>query len=84
SSRAHFDLLIVLEGSGQIHAGGEHLSYGPAQVWMVPAALGKFEIRPESRTSLLRAYVPENLNTVRRELAAAGVCDADISSLVCE
>ena len=84
TSRAHFDLLIVLEGSGEIRFRGEQTSYGPAQVWMMPAALGKFEVRPDSRTSLLRAYLPENIDAARRALEAAGVAEADISRLVYE
>lgn len=82
SSRAHFDLMIVLEGRGKIHFGAEQTRYDPAQVWMIPAALGKLQMTPESRTSLLRTYVPESLETIRRELASAGLGDAQISELV--
>lgn len=84
STQEHFDLLIVMEGGGQIHFGLERLEYRPAQVWLIPAALGKFEMKPNTRTSLLRTYVPSNLNGVRRELAANGVCEADIARLVHE
>ncbi|MGH9639986.1 MAG: type I phosphomannose isomerase catalytic subunit, partial [Bryobacteraceae bacterium] len=82
SSLAHFDLLIVLDGSGDILYGAGRERFGSAQVWMVPAALGKFEIRPNSRTSLLRAYVPASLETVRRELEDSGLSEAEISRLV--
>jgi mannose-6-phosphate isomerase len=82
SSRAHFDLMIVLEGSGQIHFGGERADYAPAQVWMIPASLGKFEMRPDSRTSLLRTYVPESPDAVRYELAGAGLRETEIARLV--
>jgi mannose-6-phosphate isomerase len=82
SSREHFDLLLMLDGSGQIQFGGEQVAYRPAEVWMIPAALGKFEVLPNSQTSLLRTYVPASLDAVRRELAAAGVREADISRVV--
>jgi mannose-6-phosphate isomerase len=82
SSREHFDLLIVLEGRGEIHFGGGCADYGPAQVWMIPAALGEFEIKPNSHTSLLRSYVPASLEALARELAEAGVGEAERSRLV--
>jgi mannose-6-phosphate isomerase len=68
SSREHFDVLIFLEGNGTIHWGDNHEAYGPAQVWIIPAALGKYELHPNAQnaaqpsatslTSLLRTYVP--------------------------
>ncbi len=82
SSLAHFDLLIVLDGSGEILHGAGSERFGPAQTWMIPGALGKFEIRPNSRTSLLRAYVPASLDEVRRELADSGLGEAEILRLV--
>jgi mannose-6-phosphate isomerase len=42
-----------------------HHPYGPAQVWLIPAALGTYELSPDTqnaggvpRTSLLRTHVP--------------------------
>jgi mannose-6-phosphate isomerase len=42
-----------------------HHPYGPAQVWLIPAALGKYELHPNaenapqpSATTLLRTHVP--------------------------
>lgn len=65
TSRDHFDVLIFLQGNGTIRWEGKSEPYGPAQVWLLPASLGKYELSPESqnpgaalRTSLLRTYVP--------------------------
>lgn len=65
TSGEHFDVLIFLEGKGSIRWGGKSEPYGPAQVWLLPASLGKYELLPEvqepgatPRTSLLRTYVP--------------------------
>ena len=77
TSPEHFDVLIFLEGTGTLrwsNSGEAHESrpttqhhhpYGPAQVWLIPAALGKYELHPNAqnaspapRTSLLRAHVP--------------------------
>jgi len=82
SSREHFDLLVVLEGHGDFDFADESAPYGPAQVWMIPAALGNFEIAPQSRTSLLRTYVPASVEEFERELAAAGVSESERSRLV--
>jgi len=65
TSRDHFDVLIFLEGTGTIRWGGNHEAYGPAQLWLIPAALAKYELSPHPqkpgaalRTLLLRTYVP--------------------------
>jgi mannose-6-phosphate isomerase len=65
TSREHFDALTFLEGNGTISWGDNREAYGPAQVWMIPAALGKYELHPNvqsaappSATSLLRTHVP--------------------------
>ena len=64
-SREHFDVLIFLEGTGTIRWRTESEPYAPAQVWLIPAALGKYELSPDAqnagatpRTSLLRTHVP--------------------------
>jgi mannose-6-phosphate isomerase len=69
ASREHFDVLIFLEGSGTIRWGGKGEPYEPAQVWLFPAALGKYELAPDdprSRTSLLRTYVPGDLKAASK------------------
>ena len=65
TSREHFDVLIFLEGTGTIRWAKESEPYGPTQVWLLPACLGKYELSPEAqqpratpRTSLLRTHVP--------------------------
>jgi mannose-6-phosphate isomerase len=57
-SPEHFKLFIFLEGTGRIRWGGESVAYVPAHVWMIPAALERFEFVPESPTSLLETFVP--------------------------
>ncbi|HET7840151.1 MAG TPA: type I phosphomannose isomerase catalytic subunit [Terriglobia bacterium] len=70
SSPEHFDVLIFLEGGGTIRWGAESEPYGPAQVWLIPAALGNYELSPgprnagadsTPRTSLLRTHTPSPL-----------------------
>jgi mannose-6-phosphate isomerase len=78
----HFELLIILEGAGIIEASGERIPYGRAQVFLFPGALGKFSIAPSSPTSLLRTYVPYNLEEFTAPLTAAGIDSATIAKLV--
>jgi len=59
TSRERFELLIIIEGSGQIEFGHDRIEYGPAQAWLMPAALGAYQLTPQGRTSLLRTYVPD-------------------------
>jgi len=73
SQPERFDLLVFLEGRGRIGWGADGAAYRPAQVWLIPAALGRFELLPEVRTSLLRTYVPGDLKEFEQTLAARGV-----------
>lgn len=78
----HFDLLIVLEGNGSIRWGGKSVEYAPGQVWLIPAALGEYELLPDPYTLLLRTYVPGDLDQSKQRLAADGLSEAAIASLL--
>jgi len=78
----HFDLLIFLEGRGSIQLGSESVEYAPAQTWLLPAALGGYQLAPRERTSVLRSYVPASLDEFARKLAAQGVSEAALSRVV--
>jgi mannose-6-phosphate isomerase len=82
TSSEHFEILITLEGNGEISFSSARVKYGPAQAWLIPAALGKFEMRPNAHTLLLRTYPPASLEAARRDLAVAGLKEAEISRLV--
>lgn len=82
TSGEHFDLLIILEGDGTIECAGQSLEYGIAHVWLIPAALGAYQIAPRTRTALLRAYVPRNLTDFAQRLADRGIPKTEWSRLV--
>jgi mannose-6-phosphate isomerase len=77
-----FELLIFLEGAGEIHWDGGQVEYGPTQVWLLPAALGTFELRPGSRSEVLQTYVPVDMDEFGRVLEDRGVGKKDWSRLV--
>lgn len=82
SSRHHFDLLIFLEGTGQIEYADGRLSYDPAQLWIIPADLGEYDLAPERPTAALRTYVPPALNEFVRELEKRGIDHTKAAQLV--
>jgi mannose-6-phosphate isomerase len=81
TSPEHFDLLIFLEGKGRIEFSGGAESFAPAEVWLLPATLGAYQLAPDSPTTLLRAYVPNLQNFVKRH-ADARVTEAEWSRVV--
>jgi len=82
TSQGYFDLLICLEGAGTIRWDREHVAYGPAQVWMLPAGLGAYQVVPGARTSFLRTYVPREPGEFGPALSGKGVKEVDWSRLV--
>jgi mannose-6-phosphate isomerase len=81
TSPERFDLLIFLEGQGRIEFAGGEEPYAPAEVWMLPAALGAYQLAPDSPTTLLRAYVPDLHGFVQR-LTEERVAEAEWSRVV--
>jgi mannose-6-phosphate isomerase len=82
TSREHFDLMIILEGAGNFAWGDSRAEYSPAQVWMIPAALGAYRIEPSARTTLLRTYVPSDSDEFLRRLKDFGIEESKWSRLV--
>ncbi len=66
TSPEQFELLIFLGGSGRIEWNEGVELFAPAQVWLLPAALGAYQIVPDFPTTLLRTYVPDLHNFVQR------------------
>jgi mannose-6-phosphate isomerase len=81
TSPEHFDLLVFLSGRGRIESAGGSESFGPAEVWLLPAALGGYRLAPESAVTLLRSYVPD-LSGLTRRLAEESIAEAEWSRVV--
>jgi mannose-6-phosphate isomerase class I len=82
TSAERFELVIFLEGRGCIRWSSERGAYGPAQVWLIPAALGSYQLEPENRTTVLHTYVPHSIDELSRKLAEEGVGEAERSRLI--
>jgi mannose-6-phosphate isomerase len=76
-----FELLIFLSGHGAIESAGEPHPYARAEVWLIPAALGAYQLLPQSATTLLRTYVPD-LQSFEQQLAGDNISQAARSRLV--
>jgi mannose-6-phosphate isomerase len=81
TSPEHFDLLIFLEGKGRIEFAEGAESFAPAEVWLLPAALGAYQLAPDSATALLRAYVPD-LHGIVQRLSDERIAEAEWSRVV--
>jgi len=81
TSTDQFEMLIFLHGHGQIEFTGGSEAFAPAQIFLLPAALGTFHIAPSSPVTLLRTYVPDLAELVKR-LAASGVAESAWSKVV--
>lgn len=81
TSPEHFDLHIFLEGQGRIEFAGGAEPYAPAEAWLLPAALGAYQLAPESPTTVLRTYVPD-LHGFARRLAEQRVAETAWSRVV--
>ncbi len=81
TSPERFDLLIFLEGRGRMEFAGGAESFGPAEVWLLPAALGAYQLVPDASTTLLRAYVPD-LQGFAQRLSEEQVSEAEWSRVV--
>jgi mannose-6-phosphate isomerase len=82
TSSEQFDLLIFLNGHGNIRWGTERVEYAPMHTWMLPAALGNYELTPNSPTALLRVFVPGDLDEFARLLTDQGVPQAVLRTMV--
>jgi mannose-6-phosphate isomerase len=81
SSSEHFDLFIVLSGSGQISWAGGSAEYRRGECWLIPAGLGPFTLRSKEPIKLLRTYVPD-LTALKADLRRQGLSETEIAKTV--
>lgn len=76
-----FELLVPLEGHGRIHWRSESMPYNSGETWLLPAALGDYQLFAQSPTKGLRTYVPD-LDQLSRELAEQSLSDSQRSAVL--
>jgi mannose-6-phosphate isomerase len=81
SDPAHFELLVILCGRGNIQWTGGSSSYQQGECWFIPANLGQFSIVPESPASILRTYVP-TITALRNDLSRDGVPNSALEQVL--
>ena len=81
TSPDRFELLVLLGGQGRIRWGSESMPYAPGEAWLLPAALGGYQLIAQSSAKLLRTYVPD-LQQLSRELAESGLSESQQSAIL--
>jgi len=82
-SPGHFDLYVILAGSGHFEWLDGEGAFQRGEAWFVPAGDGIVRMLPDERTSLLRAFVPD-LAALRAELRSEGFSEPEIAQVVFE
>jgi mannose-6-phosphate isomerase len=81
TSLDHFDVLVILGGSGELGWKDGTARYQRGEAWLVPAALGRLRLLPADPTALLRVYAPD-LKALRNELKREGHSETTIAHTV--
>jgi hypothetical protein len=76
-----FELLIFLDGHGNIAWRNESAEYAPGHAWLIPAALGNYCVAPHSETKLLHTYLPD-LDEFEQRMAARRIEPWAVSRVV--
>ena len=78
---ARFEIVVILEGAGTFSWPDSAARYHRGECWLVPASLGRIDIRPETPTSLIRTWVPE-ISSLRADLHRQGISAAALAPVV--
>ena len=81
SDPAHFQLLIILAGSGRFFDTENSFDYRIGETWFLPASLPSLNFQPDECTSLLRVYVP-SMDSYRRQLQSQGFDEIALSRVL--
>jgi mannose-6-phosphate isomerase len=81
SDSEHFELFVILAGSGDFAWDGGSAKYLSGQCWLIPAGLGKFTLQAKESTKLLRTYVPD-LPKLRAGLEKKGLSWQDLEKTI--
>jgi mannose-6-phosphate isomerase len=81
SDPARFNIVTILDGSGQIAWQNQQSAYRPGECWFIPATLGNYSLHPNAPTSMIGSTVP-NLAELRSALEKQGMAPHEIASVL--
>jgi mannose-6-phosphate isomerase len=81
SAPAHFEILVILSGSGVLQWQDGEQRYQSGECWLIPASLGRFGLKPKENSSLIRTYVPD-LPALRDELRLEGIAETRLATVL--
>ncbi len=81
SDSEHFQLIVILEGSGKFYDSEQGIEYRLGEAWFLPASLPVVMLQPNRQTTLLRIFVPDRDSLVH-QLKNQGFDDGAISRVV--
>ena len=76
-----FELIVILEGAGGFAWPDSAARYRRGECWLVPASQGHIDVLPETRTSLIRTFVPD-IPMLRAELHRDGISAAALAQVI--
>ncbi len=59
SDSQHFQLIVILQGTGKLYDSEVAFDYRPGEAWFLPADLPVILLQPTVQTSILRIFVPD-------------------------
>jgi mannose-6-phosphate isomerase len=83
SDPKHFQLAVILQGSGRLYEDGVSMPYSAGQAWFLPASLPSIYLQPDEQTSLLRVFVPDR-DSLRQQLLNQGLDERVVSQVFLE
>jgi mannose-6-phosphate isomerase len=81
TNKARFELLVVLQGTGELRWTGGEAQYSPGQCWFIPANLDVFVIQPLHESSIIRTYVPD-LAAAKKRWQESGIAPEALNRTV--
>jgi mannose-6-phosphate isomerase len=81
SDPEHFQVLVILEGSGTFHDTDVSFDFHAGETWFLPATLPVMMLQPKTTASLLRVFVPQ-IPALRRELLRQGFEESALSRVL--
>ena len=77
----HFQLLVILDGRGNLGWPDSAARYAAGECWFLPASLDLVALHPLQPTTVLHTYVPD-IAVLRQRLHSSGASAATISQCV--